>query len=287
MNTDTIFNRAFRKDLERFFIEDAFARNFYYIEKLPKDLVECTLNFKSDTLVAGLLFFIEAFKYLGGIDTDLENIEEYEGRWIEGKSRIKLNFKLPFSVAVTGERVALNLLQHLSGIATLTKIFADKAAAHQIAILDTRKTLPGLRSLQKYAVRIGGGSNHRFGQTDMWMVKDNHKSFFGGVEKAVEFFKSINSNYMPIIVEIHTLDELTQAIELGLQYVLLDNFSNELLIEAIKIKPEFMKFEVSGGVNLGNIDNYLLKGVDTISVGQLTSNAPRADISLKFERFFQ
>lgn len=263
-----------------YFKEDDFHTNFAYISKLPADPVACSLKFKQDMVVAGLPFFVETFKYL--CDARLEALLEMEGKFITKGE--ELAFELPFNVALTGERIALNLLQRASAIATYTKRFVDIASKTDIKILDTRKTTPGHRSLEKYAVNVGGGHNHRFGQTDVWMIKDNHKAFFGGLEGALNYFKSMRTFYQPVVVEIHDLAELKQAIELGARHLMLDNFSPEEIREAAKLKTSNQTFEVSGGISLDNLENYLIEGVDAISSGSLTYNAPHVDISLKYKR---
>lgn len=264
-----------------YFKEDDFYSNYSYISKLPSDPVQCRLKFKQDMLVAGLPFFIETFNYLLGSPLE-DDLLKSEGTFV--KRGDELSFSLPFNVALTGERIALNLLQRASSIATFTKSFVDKAKAKNIKILDTRKTTPGHRALEKYAVNIGGGHNHRFGQTDCWMIKDNHKSFFGGLENAVKFFKDLNTFYQPLIVEIHDLNELEKAISMNLKHLMLDNFSPEQIRQAVKLKTDRQTFEVSGGVRLNNLENYLIEGVDAISVGALTYDAPHVDISLKYAR---
>lgn len=274
------FSSLFTQDLIAFYFkEDDFHTNFAYISKLPKDTVSCSLKFKQDMVVAGLPFFEGVFEYLGVKGLELAGLE---GKEI--KNGEELNFKLPFNVALTGERIALNLLQRASAIATYTKKFSEKAKQKNIAILDTRKTTPGHRALEKYAVNVGGGFNHRFGQVDCWMIKDNHKPFFGGLKQALDYFNSMNSFYTPVIVEVHNLDELKEAGELGVKHVMLDNFSPEQIKEAINIKRGDQSFEVSGGISLENLDNYLLEGVDAISSGSLTYNAPHVDISLKYKK---
>lgn len=272
-------NRVFIKELiASYFKEDDFHSNFSYISKLPTESVRCRLKFKQDMLVAGLPFFVEAFNYL--LSSPLEDdLLKSEGTWV--KMGDELSFSLPFNVALTGERIALNLLQRSSSIATFTRNFTEKAKAKNIKILDTRKTTPGHRALEKYAVNVGGGHNHRFGQTDCWMIKDNHKSYFGGLEQAVKFFHDLNTFYKPLIVEIHNLEELEKAIRMNLNHLMLDNFSPEQIKLAVKLKTERQTFEVSGGVRLNNLENYLIEGVDAISVGALTYDAPHVDISLK------
>jgi len=270
-----------KKHIELFFEEDDLNRNFYYSSKLPSDVVKCNLKFKEDCLIAGLPIFFEVFNYLLPERHDFSKQIAFESK----KNIKEISFVLPFNVALTGERIALNLLQRATSIATLTNKFVEIASAHNIKILDTRKTTPGLRFLEKYAVVIGGGFNHRFGQNDMWMIKDNHKSFFGDVKKSVNFFKSIHSNYTEILAEIHDLDELKSAIDYDLRYFMLDNFNIEDIKKAMAYKTSNIHFEVSGNVCLENLKTYLIEGVDAISVGSLTSNVPRIDLSMKIERY--
>lgn len=279
--------REFDLDFESFFREDEYNKNAFYFLQLPSDIVECELKIKSDLLLCGLPFFIHAFEYLNsGIElTDgIEGLLENEGKYF--KKGESLHLKLPFNVALTGERVALNLLQRASSVATYTQKFVNKAyeiSQGKIKILDTRKTTPGLRSLEKYAVRIGGGHNHRFSQSDAWMIKDNHKSFFGGLEGAWNFFQETKTYYQNTIVEIHSLEELKKAQSLGVRLFLLDNFSKEDLKQAISLKRSGDSFEVSGGVNLQNLNDYLIEGIDAVSVGALTHSAPQVDLSLKMK----
>lgn len=278
-----LVSSALKSDLEHFFAEDDLSRNFLYTKSLPNDEVQCSLYFKDDMTISGLPYFVETFNFLGA-NLNWKDFEKFEGKEVKKEPRESIQFKLPFSIALTGERIALNLLQHASSISTETKKFVEKAKNKNITILDTRKTTPGLRSLEKYAVNIGGGCNHRLGQSDVWMVKDNHKSFFGGLEEAVDFFKSMHGFYTPIEVEIHDLKELGEAIKLNIRHVMLDNFTPEQIKEAVKIKPQGMTFEVSGGVRLHTIDNYLIDGVDAISIGAITYDAPSIDVSLKYQR---
>ena len=280
----TFFGTTLRGQIESFFKEDDLDRNSFYSNKLPSGIVDCSLNFKTEgTVISGLPFFVECFLFLGASKEQLDHLFNSEGTLVSSKA-FSLPFNLPFSVALTGERLALNLLQRSSSIATMTSHFVKKARAKGIEILDTRKTLPGLRFLDKYSVRVGGGKNHRFGQTDVWMVKDNHKNYFGGVEEAVSFFQSMGGFYTPIVVEIHNLNELEKAKEIGVKHFLLDNFVPEEISKAVKMKSSNMTFEVSGGMNLDNIDSYLIKGVDAISVGCLTNSPHLIDISMKFKK---
>ncbi len=274
---------AVQRDMAQYFAEDDLSRNLFYMKSLPEDEVICDLYIKSDLVLAGLPWFQAAFHYLGEADFALNALDEYEGKRLVKGTKIELG-TMPFAKALTGERIALNLLQRASNIATYTAQYVEKAQKYNITILDTRKTTPGLRMLEKYAVRIGGGKNHRFGQTDMWMVKDNHKTFFGGVEQAIAFFKEMGAFYNEIELEVHSEEEFDQALELGIGHIMLDNFSPDLIKKIIPKKKENTTIEVSGGVRLSNLDDYLIEGVDAISVGAITYDAPAVDISFKFKR---
>jgi nicotinate-nucleotide pyrophosphorylase (carboxylating) len=279
-----MIDKSLRPMIEQFFQEDDLQRNFVYIQSLPKDIVQCELKFKDDLVIAGLPFFFETFNYLMSNELSYQEFLNFEGTNVQKNENFNIKFQLPFNIVLTAERLALNLLQQASSIATMTSQFATKASHKGIKILDTRKTTPGLRLLEKYAVVKGGGYNHRYGQTDAWMVKDNHKSFFGGLEQALNFFKDQKSFYNPIVVEIHNIEELIQAIELNVNHIMLDNFKPETIREAVKLKKANMTYEVSGGITLENLDNYLIEGVDAISVGAITYNARHVDISLKYKK---
>lgn len=269
-------------EMNKWFEEDDLNRNFFYAKSLPKDPVHLELKIKSPMVFAGSDFFAAAFTYLGS-SNDFTFLHHYEGKKLQ-ETIISFPETMPFNLAVTGERVALNLLQHASSIATWTSRHVEIAEKKAIKILDTRKTTPGLRALEKYAVRVGGGMNHRLGQTDTWMIKDNHKEAFGGLTGAWNFFQDQGSFYNNIVVEIHSLDELKEAISLGCRHIMLDNFSPDQIREAIKFKKEGMTVEVSGGLNLVTLSDFLIDGVDALSLGSLTYSAPRVDISLKFKK---
>ena len=267
------------KEIKAFLLEDGLEINQTYLKSLPGDEVSVQLKIKSPLVLAGLPWFIDIFNFLGA-KLDGDSILAYEGLHYSKEDEISLI--LPFNVAITGERVALNLLQRASSIATYTQKFVTAVKNTGITILDTRKTTPGLRSLEKYAVTVGGGQNHRFGQNDLWMVKDNHKTFFGGVARAVHFFQKLSSYYHPILVEVHSLDELEEVLCLSqVKHIILDNFSPNDIKKAIELKKNAVTYEVSGGITLDNIKHYLLEGINCISIGVLTSYPPKVDISLK------
>jgi nicotinate-nucleotide pyrophosphorylase (carboxylating) len=262
--------------------EDDLAKNFHYVKTLPEGQVAACLKIKSPLILAGVDWFISTFAALGVDPQDLMFLKEFEGKKFNSGDVIEFPKSMGFNQAVSGERLALNLLQHASSIASWTRKFVEAADQFGIKILDTRKTTPGLRSLEKYAVRVGGGFNHRMGQTDVWMIKDNHKASLGGLSGAYDFFLFQGTFYTNIMAEIHGLDELMEAMALGIKHVMLDNFSQDLLKQAILLKPSNMTFEVSGGIKLENIKDYLIPGIDAISLGSLTYSAPRVDVSFKF-----
>ena len=179
------------------------------------------------------------------------------------------------------ERVALNFVMHLSGIATYTRKFVEQAAGTSTKILDTRKTTPGYRELEKQAVVHGGGFNHRLNLSDAILIKDNHIHIAGGITNAVNRIRQ-NSD-LPIEIETRTLQEVQEAVKLPVQRLLLDNMNNEMLIEALKLIPSHIATEASGNMTMDRIKDVAKTGVNFISVGALTHSAPSADLSLKFD----
>lgn len=184
---------------------------------------------------------------------------------------------------LTCERVTLNFLQRLSGISTFTAKIIDRIENISVSLLDTRKTTPLLRMLEKYAVRIGGGTNHRINLSDGILIKDNHIKACGGITKAVKQAKKIMRPLILIGVEVKTLEELKEALEVGAKHILLDNMSPEMIKEAVKINNGKATLEVSGGINIENIASYVIDGIDYISLGSLTHSARAVDISLEIE----
>ncbi|HSE33755.1 MAG TPA: carboxylating nicotinate-nucleotide diphosphorylase, partial [Pyrinomonadaceae bacterium] len=182
---------------------------------------------------------------------------------------------------LTGERTALNFLGRMSGIATLTRQFVDAVAGTSAVILDTRKTAPGLRVVDKLAVRLGGGQNHRSGLFDMVLIKDNHIDFAGSIAAAVERVRA-SGIQLEIEVEVRTLDDLHEALNLRVERVLLDNMSVETMREAVALNAGRARLEASGNITLQNVRAVAETGVDFISVGALTHSAPVFDVSLKW-----
>jgi nicotinate-nucleotide pyrophosphorylase (carboxylating) len=182
---------------------------------------------------------------------------------------------------LTAERTALNLLQRLSGIATLTAAYV-RAANGRITVLDTRKTMPTFRALEKYAVRCGGGTNHRFGLDDAILIKDNHKRLAGGITPAVTRALAAATG-LRVEVEVETLDELDEALAAGATSVLLDNFTTYDLRRAVERVAGRARIEVSGGVTRERVPEIASTGADTVSVGALTHSAPAVDLSFELE----
>jgi len=187
----------------------------------------------------------------------------------------------PARALLTGERTALNFLSRMSGIATLTRQFVDAVASTKAVILDTRKTAPGMRTTDKLAVRLGGGQNHRTGLFDMVLIKDNHIDFAGSITNAVQRVRA-SQTPLEIEVETRTLDNVREALALGVQRILLDNMSLEMMREAVSICAGRAKLEASGNVTLDNVLEVACTGVDYISVGALTHSPRVFDASLEF-----
>ena len=190
--------------------------------------------------------------------------------WVEGNARALL----------AAERTGLNLMGHLSGVATLTRAFVDAIEGTGASIIDTRKTTPGLRALEKYAVRCGGGANHRFGLDDAILIKDNHIAACGSVGEAVRRAKASAGHLMKVEVEIDSLDQLDEALKHGPDAVMLDNFSLADMRTAVAATAGRTILEASGGVDLSTVAGIAETGVDVISVGALTHSAPILDVGL-------
>lgn len=201
-----------------------------------------------------------------------------------GKNDVLCTLEGPARPMLTGERTALNFLQALSGTATVTRTYVDAVAGTGCRILDTRKTIPGLRLAQKYAVRCGGGTNHRVGLFDAILVKENHIAAAGSIEAAVRTARSTARQVM-IEVEVENLDQLREALDCGVDRVLLDNFSNDQLREAVRITrahPRRAELEASGNVSLDTLRAVAETGVDFISIGALTKHVRAVDLSMRF-----
>jgi nicotinate-nucleotide pyrophosphorylase (carboxylating) len=230
-------------------------------------------------VLAGLDIFVKVFQKL-----DAEITAQLKRKDGEQLSRGDILCEIQGDAAslLTAERVALNFLQHLCGIATLTSRFVAAVRGTGAQITDTRKTVPGLRALEKYAVRMGGGRNHRFGLFDGILIKDNHVLIAGGVRQAIECARRATPQPdLPIEVEVTNLAQLEEALEQKVEIILLDNMSVETVREAVDITAGRAKLEASGGITLQNVRSYAETGVDLISIGSLTHSAPASDISFE------
>ena len=248
---------------------------------VPRDAVGVArVTFKEDAVLSGMDVFFAVFLEL---DPAMRFISDWKdgdrvpkgtevGR-LEGRTRAIL----------TGERTALNIFQRMCGIATLTASYVKEVSGLKVHIVDTRKTVPGLRALDKYAVSCGGGRNHRFGLFDGILIKDNHIRAAGSIRKAVESARQKAPHLLAVEVETTSLREVQEALEAKAEVIMLDNMSVEEARAAVEKIGGRAKVEISGGISLGNVREYALAGPDFISVGALTHSAPAVDISLNMK----
>jgi nicotinate-nucleotide pyrophosphorylase (carboxylating) len=239
-----------------------------------------TFYSKQTLVVAGLPIAVEVFRTLEP-DCAWEAVVSDGTEVAVGKPLATVEGKA--ATLLSGERVALNFLQRLSGVATLTRKFKDQLAGLRTQLLDTRKTTPGLRVLEKYAVRMGGGTNHRMGLDDGILIKNNHIDIAGGIRNAVESARQHRPAGMQIEVEVRSRRELEDAIAAGAEIALLDNMSIPEVLECVTLAKGRVLLEGSGGVSLENVRAYAETGVDRISVGALTHSALAADINFLIE----
>ena len=232
---------------------------------------------KEEGIIAGLEVFARVFHILGDVTVDLWKKDGDKVYPTEKIAELKGNTRN----ILKGERVALNLLQRMSGIATLTNRFVKEIEHTDAKLLDTRKTTPNLKILEKYAVKIGGGHNHRFNLSDGVMLKDNHIDAAGGITNAVNLARKNSSFVRKIEVEVENLSMVREAVEAGADIIMLDNMSHEDMREAMNIIGGKALVEVSGNVTKENIAKITDLGVDFVSSGALTHSAPIMDISLK------
>ena len=238
---------------------------------------------KGNFVVAGIPFIKEVFSFFD-VETGFNIFINDCSKAMKGDVIAEVSGKT--KVLLSGERVSLNILQRLSGIATLTNMFVEKVTGLHAKIVDTRKTTPGLRFMEKYAVRLGGGNNHRFGLFDGILIKDNHIEAVGSITKALRL-ASEGHHLAKIEVEVENLNDLKEAVEGGADIVMLDNMSLQDMREAVNIVRTSKKdviLEASGNVSLENVREVAETGVDLISIGALTHSATAVDISMKIVR---
>lgn len=266
---ELIINHAFQEDIGS---GDITTNNI-----VPENtLAVASMTAKADGIVAGLDIAKIVFRKL---DSKLE----WKPRIKDGDRVVKgdviLEIKGTFRALLTGERLALNLMQRMSGIATETAKYVAEAKGTKVKILDTRKTVPGLRTFDKYAVKMGGGTNHRIGLYDMVMIKDNHIKMAGSITDAVLQIRKAVPSDIKIEVETTNLTEVREAVKAGADIIMLDNMSNELMKESVDYIKERALIEASGNMNLERISGVAKTGVDFISIGALTHSVMALDIS--------
>jgi nicotinate-nucleotide pyrophosphorylase (carboxylating) len=235
---------------------------------------------KAELVAAGIDVFRETFLVL---DSRIQFIGCCEDGQVVQKGGSLAEISGNLGSILTAERVALNFLQRMCGIATLTRQYVDEVKGTHAKILDTRKTVPGLRSLDKYAVRIGGGRNHRFGLYDGVLIKDNHIAAAGGISQALARARGRFPHTLKVEVEVKNLSELEEAFASGADTIMLDNMTVGDMKKAVDIIRRRVPLEASGNVTLANVRQIAETGVDFISVGALTHSVPASDISLKIE----
>lgn len=274
-----------------FYIDDliktALSEDINYIDSTAdlliddNDISEAYFVAKDDGILAGIEVALRVFTIL---DPELKiELLKKDGDKVK-TGDIIANFSGHTRLMLKAERTSLNILQHMSGIATYTNKCVDAVAGTKASITDTRKTLPGLRALQKYSVTVGGGKNHRYNLTDAAMLKDNHIDAYGGITAAVEALRKKAGHMLQIEVETRNLDEVKEAVACGVNVIMLDNMTNEQMKEAVDYIAGRAKTEASGNVTLETIRAKAETGVDIISLGALTHSVKAFDISMKWRK---
>jgi nicotinate-nucleotide pyrophosphorylase (carboxylating) len=279
---------ALKEDLGAFDSEDACAEQDITAMLIPEDeQAVATVITREDCILCGVAWVNEVFKQL---DQSLSCTAEQATKitwFVNDGQMVKANttlFELEGNARtlLTGERTALNFLQTLSGTATLTSKYVKELEGSNTKLLDTRKTLPGLRSAQKYSVLCGGGVNHRIGLFDAFLIKENHIAACGGIAQAVATAKKNHSD-KTVEVEVESMDELQQALDAGADIIMLDNFTPTMIEQAVVATRNKAKLEVSGNMTIEILQEYAKAGVDFISSGALTKHVQAIDLSMRFK----
>lgn len=271
LNADELIRMALREDISS---EDVSTNSV-----MPEAQAgEVELICKQDGIICGMDVYESVFKILD----DATVVEKYvkDGEVVK-KGQLMAKVKGDIRVLLSGERVALNYLQRMSGIATYTNEVASLLKGSKTVLLDTRKTTPNMRIFEKYAVKCGGGQNHRYNLSDGILLKDNHIGAAGSITKAIQMAKAYAPFVRKIEIETETLDQVKEAVEAGADIIMLDNMDVATMKEAVKIIDGRAKTECSGNVTRENIANIIDSGVDYVSSGALTHSAPILDISMK------
>ncbi|PEF77330.1 carboxylating nicotinate-nucleotide diphosphorylase [Bacillus pseudomycoides] len=270
-----------RKALERFFMEDIGERDVTSQLIFPDNLrAKGTFLAKETGVFVGTAVIEQGFRLLD--DSIQITLHKKDGDFVE-KGEILASVEGPIASLLTAERVILNIIQRISGIATMTRKAVLALESDHTRICDTRKTMPGLRMFDKYAVVCGGGYNHRFGLYDGVMIKDNHIAFTGSITKAVTSVKEKLGHMVKVEVETETEEQVREAIAAGADIIMFDNRTPEEVREFSKIVPSTIVTEASGGITIENLSNYGGTGVDYISLGLLTHSVKALDISFNIE----
>ncbi|GLQ10199.1 nicotinate-nucleotide diphosphorylase (carboxylating) [Devosia yakushimensis] len=246
----------------------------------PDAVATASLSAREAGVIAGLDLAAAAFRLVGDGVTFTPALSDGDRVTAGG---LVASVTGPARLVMSAERVALNFLNHLSGVASLTRIYADAVAGTDAQICDTRKTTPGLRAFEKYAVRCGGGANHRYSLDDAILIKDNHIAVAGSVTAAYKAAEAFAGHLVAIEIEVQTLAELEEALAAGARIVLLDNMDNDLLRQAVALNKGRAKLEASGGVKLDRVRSIAETGVDFISTSQITMAAVPLDLGLDVE----
>lgn len=271
------------KDYQDFIVrcldEDIGSGDVTTLGTVPEDhTLKLTMNARDNLVVAGIDLAAAFFRHLDA-NIQMDILVKDGDHLKKGSAMMKMSGNA--RAILTAERAALNTLQHLSGIATLSARFVKELEGTGTTLLDTRKTTPGLRRLEKYATTCGGAQNHRMGLFDAVLIKDNHVVAAGGIRKAIRGAKALAAG-VPLETECDTLDQLKEALDEGIDLVLLDNMSLDELREAVKIAKGKCKIEASGRVNLETIRSIAETGVEYISTSKITQSAPAVDIGLDY-----
>jgi len=268
-----------RKKLLEFLEEDVGHQDIT-TDNLDTDKhIEAYMIAKEDGILAGIEFAKEVYNLVGGCK--LENFVK-DGASIKKGDILAIAYGSGKSI-LKAERLSLNIVQKLSGIATLTNKYVEKIKDTGVRLLDTRKTTPGFRAFEKYAVKVGGGDNHRFALYDMVMIKDNHIALAGSITDAVNQIKKKVSPMVKIEVEVSSFEQLEEALKNPVDVIMLDNMSATDVKKAVKLINKSKLVEVSGNITIENIRDYALAGPDFISTGSVIHSAKWLDISLKFK----